>query len=260
MAIPLHSINVLDGSTPRAEIDRLSLLFLSAVATPSATTSITVLGAITAGTAFTSLPTIALTAGTGSGGTVVATSLKVVSATVVFGGTSGYVTSDTITLSNGVVLTATASGGVCTTATILTAGAFLGPAPNPQTLSTNPVSQTATSGSGVGTTTWTLVYGLGTAVITNSGTYTVVPTGMTVTGGGGSGASLAAPTLGGAGNPVTVAVSVNLPLPHWITLFPNVVGDVFALNRSNTGFSVSLAPALAGTTLAPALVDVMVFG
>lgn len=258
MGVPLHTINILDSSTPRAELDRLNMGFLFGVSTPAAGTSLTLPGTITPGTAFTSLPTITLTAGTGSGGSVIATSLKVVSATVVAGGTSGFANADTITLSNGVVLAvATNASGVVSTVTVTTAGAFLGPAPN-LPLSANPVVQTATSGSGVGTTSFTLVYGLGTAQVVNSGSYSVVPTGSTVTGGGGSGASLGAPTLGGAGNSVAVAVTIALPAQTFIMASPNVVGDVYIVNKSISGFSVVLAPALAATVLTAASVDLFI--
>lgn len=248
----------MDGFSPRAESDRLQLGFLYSVATPAAATSLTLPGAVTAGTGFTSLPTIAQTGGTGSGGVIVATSLKVVSATVVNGGASGFANADTITLSNGVVLAvASNAAGVVSTVTVTTAGAFLGPAQNPP-ITPNPVAQVATSGSGVGTTTFNLTYGLGTAQVTNSGNYTVVPTGSTVSGGGGSGASLGAPTLGGAGNSVAVAVTMNLPAQYLVIPSPDLVGDAYIINKTSSGFTVVLAPSLAATTLGAAVVDMMV--
>lgn len=261
MGIPVHSFNVLDGSSIRGDNSRLNILMQFGVSVPVTAGAVTALGAITAGTGFTSLPALVSTAGTGSGFTAVATSLKVVSAAVVAGGTSGFVNADTITLSNGVVLAvASVSGGVVLTVTVTTAGAFAG---NYPALSTNPVSQVATSGAGVGTTTFTLVYGVGTAQTTNSGLYTVVPTGMTVTGGGGTGASLAAPTLGGAGNTIALAITPTEALPpnYFVMMSSNAVVDLSYANKSPTGFSIAVTPSLAATSLTvPTIVDVLVIG
>jgi hypothetical protein len=259
MGIPLHSINMLDGCTRGTnDLSRLNVLLQIGVASPTSTGSITALGTIVPGTGFTSLPTIANTGGTGSGLTTLATSLKVVTATVVFGGTSGFVVSDTITLANGVVLTvATVSAGVVTgTATVTNAGSVT-------VAPTNPQSQIATSGAGVGITTWTLLWGLGSAVITNSGAYTVTPTGQTVTGGGGTGASLGAPVLSGtsAGSSVVIPVVTpeGLPSTYLVILQESIPVADSVVNKTSAGFSVVLTN-LSAIAIPAGLVDILVIG
>ena len=75
---------------------------LSGVATPASATSVSVLGAITAGTGFTNISTVTLapTGGTGSGLAAIPTSLKNISDTIATPGT-GYAINDTITLAGG---------------------------------------------------------------------------------------------------------------------------------------------------------------
>jgi len=255
MGFSIHNINIMNGSSNSRQ-DRLLFAMLSGIATPPSANAVTVLGAITPGTGFTNINTVSLapTGGTGSGLTAVPTSLKAVSATVVNGGTSGFAVSDTITLANGVVLTVSSvSGGVVTGVTVSTAGAFTGQ------VATNPVAKTATSGSGVGTPTFNVSYGLGTAQITNSGNYSVVPTGMTVTDtAGGTGASLAAPTLGGSGNPISVFVPFELPANYVVQVTPGMACSEYVPQSLKTinGFTAIFAPA---TTLAAGTFDALVF-
>jgi hypothetical protein len=114
--------------------------------------------------------------------------LKLIAAPTVAVGGTGYVANDTITLSNGIVLTvATVTGGAVATITManpgnLTAGAV--PA--------SPAAQVSTSGSGTGATFTLGAWGLGTAIIDDPGRgYTVIPT-VTVVGGGGTGGTVTA--------------------------------------------------------------------
>jgi hypothetical protein len=254
MAFDLHTVDVLLGST-LTNSDRLMVGNYTGLAFAASAASVTALGTITPGTGFTTIAGLTLTAsgGTGSGLTAMPLSLKCVSATVVSGGASGFAASDTITLSNGVVLTvATVSSGVVLTATVSTAGAFT-------TASTNPVSQTATSGSGVGTTTWTLAYGLGTAAVTNSGSYTGAPS-MTVTGGGGTGASIGACTLGGNGAGISVGVAHSYPAAYSVQATSSVPAfvSVPANLQTQAGFTVLVTPIASGSTLAAGVVNALV--
>lgn len=90
-------------------------------------------------------------------GTNFSSSQPALTATYVSGGTSGWVTGDTVTLTGGTcstqpVITITASGGIPTGGTITTPGACT-------VLASNPVSQGSRTGSGVGTTTWNITWG-----------------------------------------------------------------------------------------------------
>lgn len=145
---------------------------------------------VTAGTGYTSVPSIVPTpAPAGGTNAVVNATLTVLANPVVTnGGTSGYSPGDKVTLANGLVLSvATAPGGVIGSVTIntnvlLTAG----------TIPVNPVAQTSTNGSGLGTPTFTLTWGLGAPSIVVPGTlYIAAPT-LTVVGGGGSAGSYTA--------------------------------------------------------------------
>lgn len=142
-------------------------------------------GAVTSGTGFTSVPALSISApqnanGVQATGTI---SLKVLSGTVASGGT-GYVTGDTITLPNGVILTVTASSGVITAVSVTNAGSLTG-----GSVPANPVAPSATSGAGTGATI-NLIWGLGTFTVINPGNGYTSAT-ATLTGGGGTGGSIA---------------------------------------------------------------------
>ena len=250
----LHTLGILPGSKQTAFGDRLLMGVANNVAFPASANAVTVLGTITPGTGFTNISTVTLapSGGTGSGLKAVATSLKAVSATVVNGGTSGYANSDTITLTNGVVLTvASVSSGVVATVTVSTAGAFTGQ------VATNPVAQASTSGSGVGTPTFNVAYGLGAASIVDSGSYTGAPS-MTVTDStSGTGASIATVTLGGNGNAIFKQVGFAAPAPYNVHVTPGIDCRAYvpAALKTNTGFTVALVPTTASTTLAAGTFD-----
>jgi hypothetical protein len=198
--------------------------------------------------------TLAPTGGNGSGLKAVATSLKAVSATVVNGGTSGYQVNDTITLTNGVVLTvASVSSGVVATVTVTTAGAFTGQ------VATNPVAQASTNGSGVGTPTFTVAYGLGTASIMDSGNYSGAPS-MTVTdSASGTGASIGTCTLGGNGNAIFKQVPFQAAAPYNVLVEPGLDCRHYVppALKTNTGFTVALVPTTTGSTLAAGSFDAL---
>jgi hypothetical protein len=149
-------------------------------------------GAVTPGTGFTSVPGLAISApqaanGQQATGTI---SLKVLSANVTGGGASGgtgYVTGDTITMANGVILTVTASAGVITSLTVTNAGALTG-----GTAPTTAVAPSSTSGVGTGALV-NMVWGLGAFTPVNPGAGYTSAT-ATLTGGGGTGGSIALTT------------------------------------------------------------------
>lgn len=258
MSYPIHTVNLLTGSKPLAFADRLLMGVANAVATPASANAVTALGSITAGTGFTNVNTVTLapSGGTGSGLKAVPTSLKAVSATVVNGGTSGYQVADTITLTNGVVLTvASVSSGVVATVTVSTPGSFAGQ------VATNPVAQASTSGSGVGTPTFNVSYGINAVQITDSGNYTVAPS-MTVTdSASGTGASIAAGTLGGNGNTVYKYIPFALPAAYNVHVEAGMDCRHYVPPslKTNSGFTVALVPTTTGTTVAAGSIDATVF-
>jgi len=168
-----------------------------------------ILGTVVPGTGYTSVPAVATSAPQTAGGVqaIVQATLKVLSANITGGGGSGgsgYVTADTITLANGVVLTVTAASGIITALTVTNAGSLGG--------GTAPVAgntQIQTSGVGVGAII-NLVWGLGTPLVVQPG----------------SGYTTATATLtgGGAGTPGTIALGVGC----WTNL-------VSAINNGQSG-------------------------
>lgn len=146
-------------------------------------------GTVTSGTAFTSVPGLAISAPQAANG-VQATgmiSLKVLSANVTGTGASGgtgYTTGDTLTMANGVILTVTATSGVITTLTVTNAGSLTGGA-----APTAAVAPASTSGNGTGALV-NMVWGLGTFTSVNPGSGYTSAT-ATITGGGGTGGSVA---------------------------------------------------------------------
>lgn len=142
-------------------------------------------GSTTAGTGYTSVPALSISAPQASGG-VQATgnaTLAVLSNTVGSGGT-GYVVNDLVTLPNGVILKATAvTSGAITTASVQNAGSLGGGA-----VPTNPVAQISTTGAGAGAT-FNLTWGLGAPNITNPGSGYSSATATLTGGGAGTGGS-----------------------------------------------------------------------
>jgi hypothetical protein len=146
----------------------------------------------TAGTLYTSVPALSLTAPQTAGGVQAAAgaSLSVYGTPTAPGGSvgTGHAVNDFITFSNGVVLkVATVTGGVINTyAPVSTSGCSGGSITGAGTAApTNPIAQVSTTGSGTGATA-TVTWGIGPAVnlVPGSG-YTAAPT-ATLTGGGGS--------------------------------------------------------------------------
>lgn len=141
-------------------------------------------GTVTPGTGYTSVPALAISApqlanGIQATGTI---SLKVLSANVTGGGAAGgtgYVTGDTITMANGVILTVTAAAGVITALAIANAGALTG-----GSAPTTAVAPSSTSGAGTGALV-NMVWGLGSFTPGISGAGYTSAT-ATLTGGGGT--------------------------------------------------------------------------
>ncbi len=208
MGYDLHTVEVSSSSTARPRLDRLLMLVLNDYAFPASAAACTALGAITAGTGFTTLPALAPSGGTLTAGVspadpaqAVATSLTCVTATVNAPGT-GVAVNDTFTPSDGTLAVAGAYGTGTTTAgaqTKLTAThvQVVSAVVNAAGSSGTPGAVTVTGTTGTGTKwqgTGTISAGgalTGPIVVTVAGDYTAQPTnaGDTITGGSLSGAT-----------------------------------------------------------------------
>src|SRR5690349_17139925 len=107
MSLDLHTISVNPNGSPPAFLDRLLAGLFRDISFPASAASLTALGSITAGSGFTSLPTLAPSGGTLTAGVTpadpaaaVATSLKCVTASVATPG-SGVAINDTFTAGGG---------------------------------------------------------------------------------------------------------------------------------------------------------------
>lgn len=125
-------------------------------------------GTVTPASGYTSVPNVAVSAPQAAGGVqaIMQATLAAVSANVSGGGAAGgtgYVTGDKITLSNGTVLTVTASAGVITGLAVSSAGSLAGGA-----IPTNPQAVIATTGAGSGALV-NVVWGLGAPVVLQPG-------------------------------------------------------------------------------------------
>lgn len=156
----------------------------------------------TAGTGYTSVPTLSLPAPTAPGpnqGGIQATataSLAVIGTPTIGAAGTGYVVGDFVTFANGVTLkvATVSSGAVATWAAVSTMGCSAGSVVgNGVATPANPVAQVSTTGIGTGATA-TLSWGLGPATITEPGFgYSASTPTVTMTGGGaGTGGSYAA--------------------------------------------------------------------
>lgn len=139
-------------------------------------------GTVTTPGSYTTLPTLAITGGGGSGATATLLMKGLVPTAIAAGG-SGYEVGDTITLTGGtfsapVILTvATVSTGAVSSVTVTQAGSY-------SALPSNPVAQGSTSGSGTGAT-FTMAWGILAVNMTASGSsYETVPTGTVSSGTG----------------------------------------------------------------------------
>jgi hypothetical protein len=262
MGFKLHTVAMPDGFGPQIP-DRLMLASVIALAYPAAAASVGTVGSVTAGSGYTELPNFAPAGSTKAAGgwdaIIRATALKVVGTpAVVSGGTSGFVTSDTVTLANGVVLSVTASAGVITSVTVSNAGSFTGPGAAP----TVAVPAISTSGSGVGTPTFTLSWGLSTVVIDDGGNYSVLPTSWTITpnDGNGTGAALAIGAAVATGAPLYRAIAVDSPAATC-----GVIGcastdcDVQLNGKSATRVSVKIQPRLAANAVTAGTLDALIW-
>jgi hypothetical protein len=186
------------------------------------------------GSGYTSIPSVAVSAPTTTGGVQATASANMflLTQTIVSGGT-GYTVGDVLTIAGGTgtpatLTVSTVSSGVITGVTGTTSGLY-------SATPTNPVSVTGGSGSGA---TFNLTYGVNTLTITNAGSgYIEQPT-VTFSGGGGSGAAAYAvvggtTTLRGLGN----TFSINTPMGESVRIGDGLAqqtGYLFLQGSSST--------------------------
>lgn len=188
--------------------------------------------AATAGTTYTSVPSLSFTAAPAGGTNASANPTLAVYGTPTIGAAgTGYAANDFITLSNGVVVkvNAVSSGAITSFFVISTTGCNAGSIAGAGTaVPTNPVAQVSTTGSGTGATV-NLTWGIGPAtnIVSGSG-YTVAPT-VTLTGGGGTGGAYTA------------------TLSYW----PNIVNAINLGQGSLRGPSLNMIAALGVGTSSP---------
>ena len=173
-----------------------------------------------AGSGFTDIPTIAITGGTGSGGTATATLKVVGSVTVSSGGTSGWAIDDTLAVNIGSGVEATfkvagVNNGVITSVSIVNAGNYTDIIVG----SLSSVTATKTSGAGVGTVTLGLTLGLNTVTV-SGGSYTVAPTLSANGSQGGSGSTIGTVIL------ATLSTTVINNLDSYNSLYAGGAGEV----------------------------------
>jgi len=206
--------------------------------------TVTAITRTAAGSAYTSIPSVAITAPTTAGGVQATATVAVfVNAGTVASGGTGYTVGDVLTIVGGTfastaatLTVATVSSGVITAVTVSLASTYTA-------TPTNPVSVTGGTGSGA---TFNLTYGtLNTFTITNAGSgYVEQPT-VTFSGGGGSGATAYA-TVGsvttiksiGASTTGTTLASIQFVTPN--TANPNYPPlTIRDIANSDTGLIVS---------------------
>lgn len=210
--------------------------------------TVTAITRTAAGSNYTSVPSVAISAPTTAGGVqATATALVFASGVTIQSGGTGYSLNDVLTVTGGTFTTAaqltvsSVSGGVITGVTISTAGSY-------SVTPANPVSVTGGTGAAA---TFNLTYGVTTTfTITNAGSgYVEQPT-VTFSGGGGSGAAAYA-TVGvtailrglGSASAAAAAQSINFVTPAGTQATLLDVGDgtrPLALNGGSAG-SVSAA-------------------
>jgi len=245
-----HTVSLVKGSANNKQ-DRVVMAAIPGIVTPASASAVTGTSITAAGTGFVNPANVVFTPNAGSAKLSCA-SLKAVSATVVNQGTSGFAVNDTITLSNGVILTVSAvTSGKPTAATIQTAGAFTG------AVAANPLSQTATSGAGVGITTWNVAYGLNAVNIVNSGNGSNPTWTVTDSTGAGSGATLTS-SQGGNSNPIFVQVAdSNIPANCVATFDTNFLCNGCVSLKSAGSVTFELAP-IGATTLSAGTMDALI--
>lgn len=147
----------------------------------------------TAGTGYTSPPSVAFTGGSGGVQAVGTSTLKVVGSVTITAGGTGYSVGNILTVVGGTKSTAatltisTVSSGVVTAVTITNAGAYTA-------IPSNAAATTVNTGGGAGCTV-TLGYGVGSVVLSSSGVGYLTSPSVAFSGGAGSSAAATA-TLG----------------------------------------------------------------
>lgn len=210
MSLDVHTAAINTAGSPPANSDRLAVGLFRDIAFPAAAAALTLLGAITAGTGFTTLPTLTQSGGTLTAGVspadpaiAIATSLKAVTATIAAPG-AGVAINDTFIAAGGVLAQAGAYFNGTTTIPVptkvtVTHIKVVSAAVNAGGTGGTPGAVTVTGADGTGTpfqATGTINGSgvlTGPLVVTVPGDYTVAPASLAadpVTGGSLTGATV----------------------------------------------------------------------
>ena len=266
MSRDLHTVSMMSGS-PLAYDDRLLFGHLPDQVSPAGQGAVTAIAAGTPGAGYGSIPTVALTppaagAGhTGTGATATAVMGVVVAPTITAGGTGGTPGAVTLTGTDGTGTKFQATGvisggGVLTSITAITvAGAYTA---LPGTLTAGAVSGGSLSGctlnlsGSFGVISYTV--GAGGTLYPFAGTIAVLT--------GGTPSTPAVPgavtVVTAAGAPSAFDVAMLLPAKFSVEAMPSQDATCWITNKTQTGFTVNLAPRLAASSLAAGTVDIMI--
>jgi hypothetical protein len=173
--------------------------------------TVTAITRTSAGSGYTTIPSVAVSAPTTAGGVqavVTVAQMQIAGATIQSGGT-GYTVGDTLTIVGGTPVTSAATLTVTTVSAGVITGVNVGTFTNYTVLPTNPVSVTGGTGSGA---TFNITYAVISFTITNAGSgYVEQPT-VTFSGGGGSGAAAYA-TVGSGTTVKTIGSTLSFSTP-----------------------------------------------
>jgi hypothetical protein len=264
MSFDLHTIRAGAGSI-LSRLDALGMILLPQQAYPAGNGDPSAIAAGTPGAGYATIPTVAFAnAGSGSGATATALMGVVANPTIAAAGSGGTNGAVTLTGTTGTgtkfQITGTIAGNVLTAITGITvAGSY---SAMPSSLAAEPVTGGGLTGctvnlsAAMGVVGYTVSsgssnhqYAKSTTATLSGGTPTIpaVPGAVTVN------------TVAGQGSTIVVS-GISLPAKYGI--FPGDIGqagDVYITNRTQTGFTINVAPGSSSQSLAAGAVDLVIF-
>ncbi len=263
MAFDLHTIRVGKGSSLK-RLDSLLLWTLPQQSYPAGNGDPSAIAAGSSGNGYTSIPTVAFAnAGSGASATAVANMGVVQTPTVAAGGSGGTNGTQTVTGTTGTgtkfQASVTVAGGAITAVLSVTVqGVYTA---LPSTLAAEPVTGASLSGAQLNLTG---CMGVVSYTVSNGSANHLYPQGTTATLSGGSPTVAAVPgavtvtSVAGQGSSFAVS-GLNLPATYGVYLGDlGVAGDAYVTSRTQTGFTVNIAPGSSSQTLAAGKIDIRI--
>lgn len=256
MSYNVHTLRIADGSSTN-RLDSLGLKFMSQVAYLGGNGDPSAIAAGTPGAGYQTIPTVAYAnKGSGASATAVA-NMGVVSATVAAGGTGYTNGAQTLTGVSGTgtkfQAAVTVAGGVVTSVNSITVAGVYTAMPT--------LSGEATTGGGGTGATLNLSMGVVSYTASYGSSNHQYPQGTTATLTGGTPTTAAVPgavtVASVAGQGSTIAVT-GLTLPPKYCFLPGDMGqagDSYLTNRTQSGFTINIVPALTTQVLAAGSLD-----